>query len=208
MTSSRLLPTYIVDDRQAHLTMYREAPLRSTGSPQTSKSQLHLSALTEGNMQKYTTYASHIAFPPGIKRYDEHLTPVSLESWVSSCPFIASSPWQHWQGHPYCWHFSPPSPHRHRCLLWPGSPAKIAIYKNSWDSSADQAFLQRHYRFNRRMKSWGVLTIFLCTCKEEGESQSTEQPSPVPIRPAHCVSQACTIPKLALDAEHVCQPHQ
>lgn len=164
--------------------------------------------------RKQCTKAHHLfptySIPPEIKRFDERLTLVSLGSWndVSSCPFNLSNPWQHWQGHPHCWHFSPPSPDCPPCLLWPASPANVAIYKNSWDRSADQAFLHHHRWFNRRRKSRGVLTIFPRACEKEGESQSTEQPPPVLICLAHCVSWACTIPRLALDAEHVCQPHQ
>lgn len=37
-------------------------------------------------------------------------------------------------------------------------------------------------------KSRGVLTVFLCTFKKEGELQSKEQPPPAPIRLAHCSS--------------------
>lgn len=176
--------------------------------PTDTKIQAHLTTLTEGNKQKYTTYVSRVAFPPQKKkRYNERLTLASLGSWndVSSCLFIASSPWQHWQCHPYYWHFSPPSPYCHPGLLWPASPANVAIYKNSWDSCADRAFLPCHYRFNGRTKSQGVLTIFLWACRKEGESQSTEQPPPAPAR---CISRAHTMAQLALDAEHVCQAHQ
>lgn len=145
---------------------------------------------------------SHKAFPPRIKSYDECLTLLSLGSWndISSCLFITSSPWQCWQGHPYCWHFPPPSPHCHPRLLWLGSPANVAIYKNSWDSSADKAFLNRHYRFNRHPQSRGGAHK-LSVCLWEG-GRAAEH------RAASLCANLHTIPRLALDAEHVCQTHQ
>lgn len=51
-----------------------------------------LITLMEGNIQKYTTYVSHTAFPPGIKSYDERLTPATLGSWNDSLAARLSPP--------------------------------------------------------------------------------------------------------------------
>lgn len=183
---------------KAHLTVHRDAK-HFWGA---LRAQTHQKAKCTYQSSQKATYrstvciASRKVFPPRKKRYDEYLTLVfSLGSWndISSCLFITSSPWQYWQDHPYCWHFPPPSHHCHPRLLWLGSLANVAIYKNSWDSSADKAFLNCHYRFNRHTESQGVLTICLCTCEKEGELQSAEPPPSVPICLAPCVSQAHTI---------------
>lgn len=186
---------------KAHLTVHRDAK-HFWGA---LRAQTHLKAKCTYQSSQKATYrstaciVSHKAFPPRIKRYDECLTLVSLGSWndISGCLFITSSPCQYWQGHPYCWHFPPPSPHCHPRLLWLGSPANVAIYKNSWDSSADKAFLNRHYRFNRCTESRGVLAVCLCTCEKEGGLRSAEPPPSVPMCPAPCASRAHTIPRLA-----------
>lgn len=104
----------------------------------------------------------------------------------------------------------PPSSHCHPCLLWPGSPANVAIYKNSWDSSADQAFLQHRIDSTGVQKAEGCSQFFCALAKRRKSGRAQSSPllrwyARLAVSPPNTHR---TQAEHTLDAEHVCQPHQ